>query len=244
VANRSTRRGRRSRSAVARRGGRRTPTPAPAGSETPPFQQERARRTYATLIEAAQALFSERGYDATGTPDIADHAGVSVGTFYRYFDDKKQIYLEVVRRHSERALTDIMAGLRPELFVGKARHETIMLAIDVLFGHVAAAPGLLRSFIEMSLRDPDVAAIQRQFDDDGRRQLTALMTAVVPRSVAPDPAATAFVIHAAATEVAFQVAGIRGQPPMAPAPVKEALCTLLERGLFSHPAGGGGSDRD
>jgi AcrR family transcriptional regulator len=210
--------------------------PVSSDADAPQFQQERARRTYAMLIEAAQALFAERGFDATGTPDIAEHAGVSVGTFYRYFDDKKQIYLEVCRRHSERALTDIMAGLRPDLFVGKARHETIMLAIDVLFGHVSAAPGLLRSFIEMSLRDPDVAAIQRQFDDDGRRQLTALLTTVVSRDVAPDPAATAFVIHAAATECAFQVAGLRGSPPLAPEPVKAALCALVERGLFD---GGG-----
>src|SRR5881394_2866476 len=92
---------------------RSAPAPAP---ESPQFQQERARRTYTALVQAAQELFGAQGYDAIGTPDIADAARVSVGTFYRYFDDKKQIYLHVIKLHSAAALQDIMAGLRPELF--------------------------------------------------------------------------------------------------------------------------------
>jgi AcrR family transcriptional regulator len=203
---------------------------APAAS--PKFQQERARRTYTALLQAAEQLFADHGYDATGTPDIADRAKVSVGTFYRYFDDKKQIYIHVIKRHSAAALQDIMAGLQPERFIGNSRKQTIRIAIDVLFEHVAREAGLLRSFIEMSLRDPDVAAIQRQNDDEARQRLAVLLSFVVPRTVCPDPAATAFVIHAAASESAFSVNGLRGAPPMAAEPVKVALAELVERALF------------
>src|ERR1043165_5996300 len=64
----------------------------------PDFHQDRARRSYVALLDAATALFSARGYDAVGTPEIAHRAGVSVGSFYRYFDDKHEIYLEIARR--------------------------------------------------------------------------------------------------------------------------------------------------
>ena len=206
----------------------RTPPPEPPKK----FQQERARRTYVALITAAAEVFSERGYDATGTPDIAQRAQVSVGTFYRYFDDKKQIYLEIIRTHSEAALKNVMAGLQPERFLGKARHETIRMAIEVLFEHVAREAPLLRTLIETAPRDPDIAAIQRQQDDEARQRLAVLLAFVVPRSVCPDPTSTAFVIHAAATECAFQVAGLRGGAPIAAEPIKRALAEAFERTLF------------
>src|SRR5688500_7550251 len=72
------------------------------------FPQERARRTYESLVDAGAALFAERGFDATQTPDIAGEAGVSVGTFYRYFDDKLEIFLEVERRYLARAYQEVM----------------------------------------------------------------------------------------------------------------------------------------
>src|SRR6188508_2111673 len=83
------------------------------------FTQERARKTYEALVIAAGEAFHEAGYDATGTPDIAARAGVSVGTFYRYFDDKKQIYLEVTRRYLAEAYHRVMDKLTPGRFAGK-----------------------------------------------------------------------------------------------------------------------------
>src|SRR5258706_4077786 len=166
------------RRSVTKARARTAPAPAP---EPPQFQQERARRTFTALVQAAQQLFGAHGYDAIGTPDIADTARVSVGTFYRYFDDKKQIYLHVIKQHSAAALQDIMAGLRPELFIGKDRKETIRLAIDVLFEHTAREAGLLRSFIEMSLPDPQVATIQPQTDDEARHRLPGPLPVSRPR---------------------------------------------------------------
>src|SRR3954463_5846294 len=83
----------------------------------PDFHQDRSRRSYLALIEAATVLFGSQGYDAVGTPEIAQHAGVSVGTFYRYFDDKHQIYLEIARRTMAAAYHETIANLGPERFI-------------------------------------------------------------------------------------------------------------------------------
>lgn len=40
------------------------------------------------LIDAALTLFAERGVNGTNIPDLAERAGVGVGTVYRQFKDK------------------------------------------------------------------------------------------------------------------------------------------------------------
>jgi AcrR family transcriptional regulator len=43
------------------------------------------------LQEAALALFSERGFDQTTAAQIADRAGLTERTFFRYFADKREV---------------------------------------------------------------------------------------------------------------------------------------------------------
>lgn len=45
----------------------------------------------AGIIEAALALFAQRGFDATSVPEIAAAAKVGTGTIYRYFDTKEAL---------------------------------------------------------------------------------------------------------------------------------------------------------
>jgi len=49
------------------------------------------------LIDAARDLFAKKGYHATTVDDITRAAGVAKGTFYLYFDEKREVYYEVVR---------------------------------------------------------------------------------------------------------------------------------------------------
>jgi AcrR family transcriptional regulator len=43
------------------------------------------------LEEAALELFAERGYDGTTVADIAERAGLTKRTFFRYFTDKRDV---------------------------------------------------------------------------------------------------------------------------------------------------------
>jgi AcrR family transcriptional regulator len=198
----------------------------------PDFRQDRSRRSYLALIEAATALFGTHGYDAVGTPEIAQRAGVSVGTFYRYFDDKREIYLEIARRTMVAAYRETIASLGPERFVGRARHETISETIAILFGHVLSQPQLTRSFQEMSLRDPAVAEVSRAFEQVSIARLSALIASIVPREVVPDPEATAWVLYGSAMHTAYGLAGHFGPPPIGSARAHKALTDFIERALF------------
>lgn len=68
---------------------------AAAQAEKPPMTRQ-GLRTRGSLIRAARRVFSERGYHQSRITDIAAEAGVSVGTFYRYFPDKQELLKNVI----------------------------------------------------------------------------------------------------------------------------------------------------
>lgn len=201
-------------------------------AQPPTLLQDRARRSYESLLNAAERLFARDGYDAVGTPEIADQAGVSVGTFYRYFNDKKQVYLEIVRRHLLSVFRETVDRLTPEHFIGKARHETIDETVGILFEYVSRHPKLNRVLVEMSMRDPDVAKLRVEFEAASCQRLALLLAAICPSSTIPDPEATAWILQATALECANGIGGGSGHPPMAAARVRSALTTMIERLLF------------
>ena len=58
-------------------------------------QVERSAATRGALVAAARRLWSERGYAAVGTPEIASAAGVTRGAMYHQFADKAALFLAV-----------------------------------------------------------------------------------------------------------------------------------------------------
>jgi AcrR family transcriptional regulator len=217
---------------MARRAALRTPEEIFREPDGPEFRQERSRRSYEALLTAAEELFAVHGYDAIGTPEIAQKAGVSVGTFYRYFDDKHEVYLEIMRRMMVAAYNETIDRLTPDHFVGRARHETISEACSILFEHVLSRPQLTRSFMEMSLRDTHVAELRRGFEQMGVQRLGALIEAVTPRDSVPDPEAFAYVLYGAAMQCAYGLAVHLVPASIDRERARAALTAFIERALF------------
>jgi AcrR family transcriptional regulator len=74
----------------------------------------RARETARAIVEAAAELIAERDYEKTTTNAIAERAGVSVGSLYQYFPDKRAILTILFERHAESVrpiITQFMAEL-------------------------------------------------------------------------------------------------------------------------------------
>jgi len=64
-------------------------TPSPTGGGAAGRRSTQATRV--RLLQAAREAFGELGFVATRVDDIVAQAGMSHGTFYRYFEDKKAI---------------------------------------------------------------------------------------------------------------------------------------------------------
>jgi AcrR family transcriptional regulator len=59
-------------------------------------QQRRTSRTHQRLLEAARAVFSERGFEAVRIDEITERADLGKGTFYYHFGSKEKIIREVM----------------------------------------------------------------------------------------------------------------------------------------------------
>lgn len=188
--------------------------------------------TRETLVRAASSVFWTKGYHDTQTPEIAAAAGVSVGTFYRYFRDKRDILLEIGRREIEEAHREVRSLLTPDRFAGKNRRAAITAVIHILIAAVAKHPDRHRLFIEMALRDPEFAAVKRQYDDEARTLLAQIIAAVCPEDMVSDAEATAYMLHIALSECALYLAGIHGDQPVTRERGMAALGEIVDQALF------------
>lgn len=56
------------------------------------------------ILDAAEELFSRRGFDGTSTNDILEKVGIARGTLYHHFKSKEDIMNGLIDRYSERLL--------------------------------------------------------------------------------------------------------------------------------------------
>ena len=64
-------------------------------------KQQRSRQTVDYVLEAVQLVVKRHGSQAITTNRIAEAAGVSIGSLYQYFPDKRTIFAALHDRHVE-----------------------------------------------------------------------------------------------------------------------------------------------
>lgn len=64
-------------------------------------KQERGERRIQRLLDAAEQIFAERGYEAATTNEIAARAQTSIGTLYRFFPNKEAIVQHLTDRYEQ-----------------------------------------------------------------------------------------------------------------------------------------------
>ena len=64
-----------------------------------------AKHTAERLLDAAEAVFAERGYDAASLGDVADRVGIRPQAIYNHFSGKRELYAAVLERLLDPFLT-------------------------------------------------------------------------------------------------------------------------------------------
>ncbi|MEK4009205.1 TetR/AcrR family transcriptional regulator [Paenibacillus sp. FSL H3-0333] len=95
-------------------------------------QQVRSIRTKEAIIRAAMKLFSDKGFYQTNTKEIAAAAGVSTGSFYSYFVDKRAVFIEVLHKYGDELLARIDDSMSEINFNTIERTDLILHLIDTL----------------------------------------------------------------------------------------------------------------
>lgn len=97
--------------------------------------RERSEATRGALVAAARALFLDKSYAATGTPEIAAAAQVTRGALYHHFADKRALFHAVVDAESAAVAADIEHA-SPE---GLAPVEALLRGGEAFFSAMAVA---------------------------------------------------------------------------------------------------------
>ncbi|MBU1194856.1 MAG: TetR family transcriptional regulator [Proteobacteria bacterium] len=79
------------------------------------------------ILQASLELYQNRGYALTSIKDIADTVGISTPTFYRYFKDKRQLFVEVIEYVMKNFKSEIRESLKDEK--DPAKRSAIMFGI-------------------------------------------------------------------------------------------------------------------
>lgn len=80
---------------------------------------KKSEQTEQRIMLAAGEIFSEKGYSAASTSEIAKKAGVSEGTVFRYFSTKKELLVRLVKYGIEMFSEDI--AIKPLIELTRAK---------------------------------------------------------------------------------------------------------------------------
>lgn len=77
------------------------------GQEDSRSNDARSAATRAALLAAARDLFVEKGYAATGTPELVARASVTRGALYHHFADKQALFRALVEIEAEAVAAEV-----------------------------------------------------------------------------------------------------------------------------------------
>ena len=113
---------------------------------------KRGALTRRRLLEAAESVFAELGYHNASIVKLTEAAGVGQGTFYLYFEGKRQIFDELVldlNHRVRRAMTEASSG-------AETRAERELLGFAAFFRFTAEHPALYRIIRQAEFVSPEM----------------------------------------------------------------------------------------
>ena len=154
-----------------------------------PLRADQARVTRRAIVDAATALFSDKGYTAISMDAIAAAAGVSRATVFSSVGGKPAILREAFRAAFGRAAGNEDS---PMPFVDRPRSREVR-SIQSARGHLAGyaalvtdvftrMSGVYEAIREGSRSDADVAILWKEINDERRRGAATIVADVRARA--------------------------------------------------------------
>jgi AcrR family transcriptional regulator len=154
----------------------------------------------AQIIEAAFAVFGDVGYEATVIKDIAEKAGISSGTIYTYFSDKRDLFRATAQEGWNRFLQQIRQIVESRVAPDTRVRQVIEIGFSNLKNSLPLLRGMLFESSQMRILQQSLLELCRLLDrlfterPENARRLTA------------DPAQQRFLIRVMVIGVLFSAA--------------------------------------
>lgn len=154
---------------------------------TPP-QQERSRQTLDRLLDAAEALVSEKGFADTSVAEVARRAGSSVGAFYTRFPNKEALLHALYDRYVVQAVATADDALDPERWRGASSARILRAVLRFLVAIYRDQNGLIRAFTVANQTDPAFQGRRDRLSHYVSTRLSELLLERAHEIRHPDPA--------------------------------------------------------
>lgn len=134
------------------------------------------------IMEGARAAFLDLGYEGASTDEIVRRAGVSKGTLYNYFPDKRTLFTAFVEEECRKQATLLFkADAQPddvEVFLRASAKSLIRVLLSPFM------QGIYRLAVAEAQRFPDLARVFYDSGPDlGTRRLAQVLSGAVARGL-------------------------------------------------------------
>lgn len=123
------------------------------------------------ILDAAESLLEEHGYEAATLKAISDRAGIPIASVYHYFADRHQVDAEVVQRH----LSELDARLAAAMDKPKLRtlREAVDAGVDTYLDYFREHPAFLQLWF--AGRGPILNELALAFDESQAKRFWAFL---------------------------------------------------------------------
>lgn len=125
-------------------------------------RQSRGAQRVAAILDAAEQLYGELGYEATSTNEIATRANTSIGSLYQFFPNKEAILHGVAERYRAGFATLADELFRPEQ-ADLPLAELVGRLLDTMIAYGGEHLGLIRVILQPGAPQPIAAAARPMY---------------------------------------------------------------------------------
>ena len=149
----------------------------------------RGVQTRTRILEAAEQVFADVGYHEASIVKITEAAGVAQGTFYLYFEGKKQVFDELVVDLNRR----VRHAMKEASSKGTTRVESEILGFAAYFRFTSEHKALYRIIRQADFVSPEM--LRYHYDRLSEGYVEALTEAVESGEIGDvDPKVTAWAL--------------------------------------------------
>lgn len=137
------------------------------------------------VAEAAWRVIRKNGMEQASVRNIAEEAGLSVGSLRHYFSSQSELYAYSMKLVSER----VSVRIQNISFTGEVMTDIPVLVEQILplNEETILEMEVWFAFVVKSMSDPSLAELRKQVDDDMRQMFVSIIQALIDRELAlPD----------------------------------------------------------
>ncbi len=188
----------------------------------------------AQILEAATAVWAEKGYHSARVDDVAERAGLSKGAVYHHFESKLDIFTAVAEKMMGELTTMVNAAVAARISVA----ETLGFLVRASEAMVSTE-GMLHGFFDLyilSLHEQSLRLRMRAQYDGMIEAVTKLLEGGVNTGELRPNAADAATVFLTTLDGIFLVSPLFDDPDFIPRQMR-AWVDLALQGLLARPEG-------